>query len=180
MSLVPRNSLHNEIANKLRLAEHVDVAKTKPADGEVYAWDATNALFKPTGVVDLTSSGVITGITGAFADGVIVNAGVAGTQLWQRVGDVVHVQGTLILSTNIAGSNGSIELPLPVASNFTQTTDASGLISPGRTGSDLLTGGISASVANNSLVLQIAVNKNISMPIYYSCMYLVKTVIDDE
>lgn len=122
----------------------------------------------------VTDSGVETGVFGSNFDGLTIANVENGVQVWQRIGDVVFVSGTLEVQIGFEAGVGNFEIPLPVASNFTATTDACGIIAPSNS-AHAISGGIAASMSNDTLVVSLAQNgSEVLTTLSYSAMYLVK------
>lgn len=97
-------------------------------------------------------------------------AAVPGSSHYVRLGDEVQVAGNLTIDPTATGLT-VVELTLPVASDFTATTDAGGVFASTVTVDG---GGFSASIANNTLVLSFIASDTASRQFYFSGMYQVK------
>lgn len=73
---------------------------------------------------------------------------------YTRVGSTVTFSGTVDIDITLAVGSAVVELSLPIASNFSATTDAAGVIVPTNVG--IFGGYIVGSVANNTLVLTVS------------------------
>lgn len=72
---------------------------------------------------------------------------------YTRVGSTVHFSGTIDIDETLAAGNTLVELSLPIASAFTATTDAAGIVTP--TNAGVFGGYITGSIANDRLVLEV-------------------------
>ena len=98
------------------------------ADGRLYGTALHNNANPVTGTVNqYIASGTYTPTFTTIANASA--ASMTGTYFtWMRVGNVVHVAGTVSI-TVVAVGNANIELTLPIASNFALNNDLSGSVS---------------------------------------------------
>lgn len=95
---------------------------------------------------------------------------------YTRIGNIVHFSGRITIDPTATGFT-ALELSLPIASNFTSLTDASGVFNAlGVTGvaTTVDTGAIEGSVANDTLVLNFITGDTANRAYYYTGSYEVK------
>jgi hypothetical protein len=108
--------------------------------------------------------------------GTNVAAAVPGSAHYIRVGNIVHFAGRITIDPTATGFC-TLELSLPIASNFSSLTDASGVFNAlGVTGvaTTVDTGAIEGSVANDRLVLSFITTDTANRAYYYCGSYEVK------
>jgi hypothetical protein len=115
-------------------------------------------------------------VAGAWSDTAVAGTNVAGigtvTGHYIRVGDRVHFAGEVasVNPTAAAPSATDFEIPLPVASNFGATTDASGCAT---SASAFEFGTVTASVANNTLVVNCSAVADTTQSVFVTGSYKV-------
>jgi hypothetical protein len=146
-----------------------------------YSIDARQKLWLEDGGVG--ASGVTNSATSALSSGTYtptadianstnVSAAVLSEAQWIRIGNVVMMScyGTI---DPIANTQTNLLIPLPIASSFTDISDAAGTgkIIPTTSG----TAGVHANVANDELEINIIVTGTTSnQPFTFQCMYKIK------
>lgn len=108
--------------------------------------------------------------------GTNVAAATPGSAHYLRVGNIVHFAGRITIDPTATGFC-TLELSLPVASNFTSLTDAAGVFNAlGVTGAATTvdTGAIEGSVANDTLVLSFITGDTANRAYYFTGSYEVK------
>jgi hypothetical protein len=108
--------------------------------------------------------------------GTNVAAATPGSAHYTRIGNIVHFSGRITIDPTATGFT-SLELSLPIASNFTSLTDAAGVFNAlGVNGvaTTVDTGAIEGSVANDTLVLSFITGDTANRAYYYTGSYEVK------
>jgi hypothetical protein len=108
--------------------------------------------------------------------GTNVAAATPGSAHYSRVGNIVHFSGRITIDPTATGFC-TLELSLPIASNFTSLTDAAGVFNAlGVNGAATTvdTGAIEGSVANDTLVLSFITGDTANRAYYYTGSYEVK------
>lgn len=131
-----------KIDNGYELDELHNVYLPSPADGNSLTYNATNTRWEAGPVIKSgTYTPTLTNVTN-------IAASTAAVCQWMRVGDVVTVSGSVDIDPTAAG-DCTLRMSLPVASNFTATSQAGGAFST-RAAGQKDTGSIAANVANDS------------------------------
>ena len=98
-----------------------------------------------------------------------VAASTTGKQKWIRVGNTVHLTGTVSVDPTAAGANTVLGIAIPIASNFATAADASGCGGAINTANEAW--GVEADAANDRLLLKcFAVNAG-NHVVTYSASY---------
>lgn len=115
--------------------------------------------------------------TPTITNGANVAASTAYPCHYMRVGNEVHFAGRIAIDPTSAATFTTLEITLPVPSNFTSLTDAAGVFNAiGVTGvtTTVDTGAIEGSTANDRLVLSFIANDTANRAYYFSGCYEVK------
>lgn len=120
-------------------------------DKRVYATGIHNNAGAVTGTVNqYIASGTVASPT--LFNTTNVAASTTGKQKWIRVGNTVHVSGTVQVDPTAAGANTVLGIAVPIASNFATAADASG--SGGAIDTANEAWGIEADAVNDRLLLK--------------------------
>lgn len=119
-----------------------------------------------TGTTPLIASGTY---TPTLTNGTNVAASTTAAAQWMRVGNVVHVSGSMSIDPTAASATTIVDISLPIASNFAATTNCNG------TGSSITTAaeswGIYGSVANDRAVMQAFATNAANHSVIYHFQY---------
>lgn len=131
-----------KIDNGYELDELHNVYLPSPAADNSLVYNATNTRWEAGPVLKSgTYTPTLTNVTN-------IAASTAAVCQWMRVGDVVTVSGSVDIDPTAAG-DCTLRMSLPVASNFTATSQAGGTFST-RAAGQKDTGSIAANVANDA------------------------------
>lgn len=120
-------------------------------DGRVYGTALHNNAGAVTGTANqYIASGTVA--TPALTNTTNVAASTTGKQKWIRVGNTVHLSGTVQVDPTAAGANTVLGIAVPIASNFAAAADASG--SGGAIDTANEAWGIEADAVNDRLLLK--------------------------
>lgn len=147
----------------------------------------TLTLFKQYGKVRIKCDGsnwyVIEGPVeyGTYTPTVSASTNVSSSTIqqhfWKRIGSIVSVSGRFdVTATSSANTATSITLTLPLASNFTDSTDCAGS-GVGEFKTDEareVNAQISGDVTNDGIQAQYAARNSGAQAVYYSCQYVIK------
>lgn len=115
--------------------------------------------------------------TPTLTNGANVTASTAYSCHYTRIGNIVHFSGRVAIDPTAGATFTTLEMSLPIASNFSSLTDAAGVFNAiGVTGvaTTVDTGAIEGSVANDTLVLGYISGDTGNRAYYFSGSYEVK------
>jgi hypothetical protein len=96
---------------------------------------------------------------------------VTGVANWVRVGDIVFVTGLLSINATLYNTASAFIMTIPIASDFSATTDAQGVLGEGETGR----GGHIISVAiSNTLACYVFPGSNAAQTWSFNFSYIIK------